>query len=114
MFNHKFHVSETDWDYDYTNRYFEVTADEDMSEIGTEIFLTYGSKCNTRLFVNYGFAVAHNDDNTVVVELRIPAADPAFWIKTRFLDTDDSGKTDSVSLVQFVFATVSPFFFALI
>lgn len=41
---------------------------------GAEIRISYGSKCNSRLFLNYGFALPDNPHNEVRLPLRWPDA----------------------------------------
>jgi histone-lysine N-methyltransferase SETD3 len=94
MFNHKFQVTETDWNYDEEDKAFTITALQDI-DAEDEIFLTYGSKCNSRLFTNYGFALPENSENTLVVECPLPFTDPLYWIKVRVMDNDVSAADNS-------------------
>jgi hypothetical protein len=52
---------------------------------GDQIYDSYGRKCNSRFFVNYGFALDENEDNQTVIPLNIPLNDPQYQMKLRFL-----------------------------
>jgi len=52
---------------------------------GDQVYDSYGRKCNSRFFVNYGFALEDNEDNQCVVPLEISAKDPQYQMKLRFL-----------------------------
>lgn len=55
MLNHKRSGSEeTEWIFDDATNTFVVKALKKISR-NQEIHFTYGSKCNSKLFVNYGF-----------------------------------------------------------
>ncbi len=51
--------------YDDKQRVFSLIAGPDGVYEGSEVMLSYGEKCNARLLVDYGFAVAENDDNVI-------------------------------------------------
>jgi len=50
-----------------------------------QIFDSYGRKCNSRFFVNYGFALDFNEDNQVALFFVLPQDDPALAIKQKLL-----------------------------
>eukprot|EP01083_Nonionella_stella_P248864 861155_1 len=49
------------WTYDNNQSAFIVQAN-DKIQIGDELFVTYGTKCNSRFFVNYGFISASKNE----------------------------------------------------
>lgn len=50
-----------------------------------QVYDSYGRKCNSRFFVNYGFALDDNEDNEAVLNLEIPPNDAHFNMKLRML-----------------------------
>jgi histone-lysine N-methyltransferase SETD3 len=83
MCNHST-VRETSWAYHDDAGAFRTTALQPFRP-GDPIFEHYGRKCNSRFFVNYGFALDDNEDNEAVVVLEIPAGDPLRDAKARIL-----------------------------
>lgn len=59
MLNHK-RPRETKWTYDEGRGGFTITSLKPMQR-GDQIFDSYGQKCNSRFFVNYGFALEENE-----------------------------------------------------
>jgi len=51
----------------------------------SEIFDSYGRKCNSRFFVNYGFSLERNLDNEALMTFELPRNDPQYAIKARHL-----------------------------
>merc|ERR1719300_204424 len=86
MLNHK-RPRETKWTYSQKKRGFLVTSLQTIKE-NAEIFDSYGRKCNSRFFVNYGFSLERNPDNEALMTLELPRADPQFAIKARHLNLD--------------------------
>lgn len=70
------------WTYKEANDGFVVKADVDV-ERGREIYNSYGLKCNSRYFLNYGFVVEDNGENEIPVVMQLDAKDPLFWVKCR-------------------------------
>ena len=58
FFNHSNQKS-ADWIYDKTTDCFNIIAITNVSQ-DDEIFLSYGTKCNSRFFINYGFTLNPN------------------------------------------------------
>merc|ERR1712232_208065 len=52
---------------------------------GAEVFDSYGRKCNSRFFVNYGFSLEKNLDNEALMTFELPRNDPQYAIKARHL-----------------------------
>ena len=56
----------TTWQYNSERQYFEIRSTKYFGK-NMEIFDTYGGKCNSRYFVNYGFTLQNNQKyNTAV------------------------------------------------
>ena len=47
---------------------FIIEALEDI-ERGDPVYDSYGKKCNSRFFLNYGFIVLNNDGNEVAIKV---------------------------------------------
>lgn len=62
-----------------------------------EIFDSYGRKCNSRFFVNYGFSLEFNLDNEALMTFELPRNDPQYAIKARHLGFNVG---DDLSLAQ--------------
>ena len=54
--------TETTWDFDDSSNSFRIVSNRNIKP-GKEIYDSYGFKCNSRFFVNYGFAVQDNEDD---------------------------------------------------
>ena len=54
----------TRWLFDDKEKIFKIITKEKLPK-GEPIFDTYGKKCNSRFFVNYGFVLDNNIDNMV-------------------------------------------------
>jgi len=67
MINHR-RPRETRWTFNQMKRGFIITALQDFTE-GQQIFDSYGRKCNSRFFVNYGFSLEENPDNEAVIRV---------------------------------------------
>lgn len=74
MLNHH-PTRETRWSYDGKRKCFNVVAMRDF-ERGDAIHGHYGHKCNSRLFVNYGFALEDNEHNEAEFVVSIVPSDP--------------------------------------
>jgi histone-lysine N-methyltransferase SETD3 len=98
MLNHK-RPRETKWTFDDGMYGFVITSLRTIQR-GEQIYDSYGRKCNSRFFVNYGFALDENDDNEggddgkkvkgpsdneAVLRIELPLDDPLYQMKLRFL-----------------------------
>jgi len=81
MLNHK-RPRETKWTYQQDRKGFVITTltviDKDC-----EVFDSYGRKCNSRFFVNYGFVPEENEDNEAVMHFEVDPEDPLGNLKSR-------------------------------
>lgn len=87
MLNHKV-PKETKWTFDDQKYGFIITSMKSIQR-GEQVFDSYGRKCNSRFFVNYGFSLDENEDNEAVVRLGLPDDDPHYPMKIRFLGNRD-------------------------
>jgi len=83
MLNHK-RPNETSWTFDDSRNAFTITTTKRLLK-SAQIFDSYGRKCNSRFFVNYGFSLDVNEDNQVAVFFDIPKDDPNYTLKTKLL-----------------------------
>lgn len=83
MLNHK-RPRETAWTYDDTRQGFTITSLRALNR-GEQIYDSYGRKCNSRFFVNYGFSLEENEDNQAVMFFSLPTSDPQFAMKVRLI-----------------------------
>jgi len=63
MLNHN-NNPETQWFFDDINKVFKILSKKKFSA-NVPIYDNYGKKCNSRFFVNYGFVLDRNMENTV-------------------------------------------------
>jgi len=87
MLNHK-RPRETKWTYDQKKGGFIITA---LKNIGgdMEVFDSYGRKCNSRFFVNYGFSLEHNLDNEAKLSFTLLPTYSNYRMKVMFLSGGD-------------------------
>jgi len=83
MLNHK-RPNETSWTFDDSRNAFTITTTKRLLK-SAQIFDSYGRKCNSRFFVNYGFALDFNEDNQVALFFDIPKDDQMHQIKSKLL-----------------------------
>lgn len=66
------------WSFDNDKRGFRVIAHKDIAK-NEQIFDTYGNKCNSRYFINYGFINSNNQNfNEFPLSLNLTNRDPQF------------------------------------
>jgi len=88
MLNHH-RPRETKWTYDDDLGAFTITTLQRISR-GSQVFDSYGQKCNHRFLLNYGFAVEDNREldgfcpNEVPIELGVLPNDPIHEAKYEF------------------------------
>jgi histone-lysine N-methyltransferase SETD3 len=84
MLNHK-RPRQTKWTFDDSRQAFTITSLQPMAR-GDQVYDSYGQKCNSRFFVNYGFSLEENEaDNEVMFLFEVPQSDPHYHMKLRFL-----------------------------
>jgi len=67
MLNHK-RPRQTTWNYTDDRRGFIIEALDDIKR-GEQVYDSYGKKCNSRFFLNYGFINLNNDANEVPIRI---------------------------------------------
>jgi histone-lysine N-methyltransferase SETD3 len=88
LLNHK-RPKESVWDYsDHDGGTFIVTSLVDIKK-SHQIFDSYGCKCNSRLLVNYGFAVHENINTEAMFRLGLDQTDPLFPDHRKLLGMDE-------------------------
>jgi len=114
MLNHK-RPCETTWTYDESKKGFTITTLRNLSQ-EAQVYDSYGRKCNSRFFVNYGFSLEQNEDNQCRIFLKVPKEDPHYSMKERFLgsrsrrfqipmDYKDKATRPCLSFLRFVHST---------
>ena len=84
MLNHKQNPKESSWNYDDSRQAFIITSLVNFQP-RQEVHDSYGRKCNSRFFVNYGFCLDDNRaDNQAVM-----------WIPLKDSSTVDSASPES-------------------
>lgn len=85
MLNHK-RPHETAWNFNDAKGAFTITTTKRLLK-GAQIFDSYGRKCNSRYFVNYGFSLDKNEDNQVAMTFGLLPAelDPCRQAKAKIL-----------------------------
>ena len=73
MLNHK-RPKQTSWTYSDEKGGFVIEALKDI-ERNEQVYDSYGKKCNSRFFLNYGFIVENNDGNEVPIKIYYPESD---------------------------------------
>ena len=71
------------WEYDQEREGFVLHSMGEISP-GLELFDSYGKKCNSRFFLNYGFLEDHNDSNEYLFTLELSESScPAYARKVQ-------------------------------
>lgn len=95
MLNH-YRPRETKWTYDDDLQAFTITTLKPIM-LGSQVYDSYGQKCNHRFLLNYGFAVEDNTEsdgfcpNEVPIKLSISPNDPNYSQKHAFWTRGDDG-----------------------
>ena len=94
MLNHK-RPQQTSWEYSEKRSGFIIEAKESI-ERGEQVYDSYGKKCNSRFFLNYGFIVENNDANEVPIKIQLDEGDELYTAKQKLINYSDP-KTIRVS-----------------
>lgn len=99
MLNHR-RPRETKWTYDQSKHGFVISALQ-VIKGDAEIFDSYGRKCNSRFFVNYGFSLEKNPDNEARLEFNLLPTYPQYNMKVLMLgetfDEEDEERDQGVT-----------------
>ena len=83
--------TDTKWTFDDGLNGFIITTLKPIQR-GDQVFDSYGRKCNSRFFVNYGFTIDDNaEDNEVCMRFTLSASDPLYAVKARLLGSTSRG-----------------------
>lgn len=83
MLNHK-RPQQTSWEYKDERNGFIIETKENI-ERGEQVYDSYGKKCNSRFFLNYGFIVENNDANEVPIKIVLEEDDPLYDVKLKLV-----------------------------
>lgn len=95
MLNHK-RPKQTTWTYTDEKQGFVIEAIHDIPR-NEEVFDSYGKKCNSRFFLNYGFIVWNNDANEVPIEVYYYPEDKYLKYKKDMINDNSDYKKFRVS-----------------
>lgn len=95
MLNHK-RPKQTTWQYTDEKQGFVIEALHDINR-NEEVFDSYGKKCNSRFFLNYGFIVRNNDANEVPIEVHYHPEDKYLKYKKEMINDPADFKKFRVS-----------------
>lgn len=90
MLNHR-RPRQTQWFYSDELQAFVIQAIEDIN-VDDEIFDSYGKKCNSRFFLNYGFIVDKNDANEFPFVVEIDPETINYNIKSELIGSHNKFK----------------------
>ena len=90
MLNHK-RPQQTAWEFSDKRNSFIIESKENI-ERGEQVYDSYGKKCNSRFFLNYGFIVENNDANEVPLRIELDPSDPLFEAKMKIVGNNSSKK----------------------
>lgn len=94
MLNHR-RPKQTTWNFVDDKDGFVIESLEDI-ERGDQIYDSYGKKCNSRFFLNYGFIVDDNDGDEVALKVEFDADDKLLKIKQKMMNDTNISKVFKV------------------
>ncbi len=83
MLNHK-RPRQTTWTYSDERQGFIIDCLEDIKR-GEQVYDSYGRKCNSRFFLNYGFINLNNDANEVPLVVSYSIDDQMVQVKKELI-----------------------------
>ena len=95
MLNHRL-PRQTTWEYKDSKGGFVIESNENIAR-GEQIYDSYGEKCNSRFFLNYGFIVLNNQSNEVALKVWFDPTDHLFSVKRQILNSLQDFKSFRVS-----------------
>lgn len=81
MLNHQ-RPRTTAWYYSDERGAFVIDAIDDIAR-GSQVYDSYGKKCNSRFFLNYGFINQNNDADETPLIARLDEADAGYEYKVK-------------------------------
>jgi len=91
MLNHR-RPKQTSWFYSNEKEGFIIESLEDVPR-GEPVYDSYGKKCNSRFFLNYGFIVQENDGNEVAIKVHFKSNDSCLELKEKMMGESGMPKT---------------------
>lgn len=88
MLNH-YRPRQTQWFYSDELDSFVIQSINEINP-NEEIFDSYGKKCNSRFFLNYGFIVENNDSNEVQIQIELDKKSANYDFKIHFLTVKET------------------------
>lgn len=82
MINHK-RPKQVIWSFNNKKNGFQIEAIDDLPK-NSELYDSYGKKCNSRFLLNYGFVEDDNDANEISFKLSLDENDPLYHEKQIF------------------------------
>jgi len=104
MLNHK-RPRQTTWYYSDERQGFIIEACDDIPR-GAQVYDSYGRKCNSRFFLNYGFINLNNDANEVPVVIDMLDNDPNLEFKLKLINEQRSKASMKFRLVENLYEQV--------
>jgi len=80
MPNHDSRLKQLTYEYNNDLKAFTFVAEKDIAK-GEPVYISYGTKCNSRFFLHYGFIYENNQANTVAITLYLDKNDPLYDAK---------------------------------
>ncbi len=112
MLNHK-RPKQTSWLYSDELGGFVIESLEDIPR-GEQVYDSYGRKCNSRFFLNYGFINMNNDANEVALKVSYNHDDETIPMKEKMLgepvssrvfrvlaNTEDENTVEFMNFIRF-------------
>ena len=59
---------------------FTFVAEKDIAK-GETVYISYGTKCNSRFFLHYGFIFLDNEANEIPITIALDKDDPLYDAK---------------------------------
>ena len=88
MLNHR-RPRQTTWYYSDEREGFIIEACDDIAR-GDQVYDSYGRKCNSRFFLNYGFINDNNDANEIPIQISLDEKSELYQIKMSLLSSGKS------------------------
>ena len=88
MLNHK-RPRQTTWYYSDEREGFIIEACDDIPR-GEQVYDSYGRKCNSRFFLNYGFINMNNDANEIPISIHVDDKEELYDLKMNLINSAKS------------------------
>ena len=98
MLNHD-NNPDTHWFFDDVNKVFKILSKKKFSA-NVPIYDSYGKKCNSRFFVNYGFVLDRNMENTVRFNFDLKSTEVSGLKYKKIFLNNSSNKTHILGKIE--------------